>query len=60
MGKTIVLQAGAIAADARGECGICLIIVPTKVLVEQQVCNRVFLLFLSTKCKPFQAEVARK
>ncbi|KAJ7874113.1 P-loop containing nucleoside triphosphate hydrolase protein [Mycena leptocephala] len=36
MGKTVVLQTGAIAADARGECGICLIIVPTKVLVEQQ------------------------
>ncbi|KAJ7912849.1 hypothetical protein B0H13DRAFT_2659873 [Mycena leptocephala] len=36
MGKTAVLQAGAIAADTRGECGICLIIVPTKVLVEQQ------------------------
>ncbi|KAK6966698.1 P-loop containing nucleoside triphosphate hydrolase protein [Favolaschia claudopus] len=35
-GKTMVLQAGAIAADARGEKGICLIIVPTKVLVEQQ------------------------
>ncbi|KAJ7116292.1 P-loop containing nucleoside triphosphate hydrolase protein [Mycena filopes] len=36
MGKTVLLQAGAIAADARKECGICLIIVPTKVLVEQQ------------------------
>ncbi|KAJ7912855.1 P-loop containing nucleoside triphosphate hydrolase protein [Mycena leptocephala] len=36
MGKTVALQTGAIAADARGECGICLIIVPTKVLVEQQ------------------------
>ncbi|KAJ6628449.1 P-loop containing nucleoside triphosphate hydrolase protein [Mycena sp. CBHHK59/15] len=36
MGKTVILQAGAIAADARGECGICLVIVPTKVLVEQQ------------------------
>ncbi|KAK7000494.1 P-loop containing nucleoside triphosphate hydrolase protein [Favolaschia claudopus] len=35
-GKTMVLQAAAIAADARGENGICLIIVPTKVLVEQQ------------------------
>ncbi|KAJ6549418.1 P-loop containing nucleoside triphosphate hydrolase protein [Mycena vulgaris] len=36
MGKTVILQAGAIAASARGETGICLIIVPTKVLVEQQ------------------------
>ncbi|KAJ7790798.1 P-loop containing nucleoside triphosphate hydrolase protein [Mycena olivaceomarginata] len=36
MGKTVILQAGPIAADARGETGIGLIIVPTKVLVEQQ------------------------
>ncbi|KAF8150293.1 hypothetical protein K438DRAFT_1441838, partial [Mycena galopus ATCC 62051] len=36
-GKTVLLQAGTIAAAARGETGICLIIVPTKVLVEQQV-----------------------
>ncbi|KAF8193517.1 P-loop containing nucleoside triphosphate hydrolase protein [Mycena galopus ATCC 62051] len=36
MGKTVVLQAGPIAADARGETAIGLIIVPTKVLVEQQ------------------------
>ncbi|KAJ7759516.1 hypothetical protein B0H16DRAFT_1456795 [Mycena metata] len=36
-GKTVLLQAGAIVAHARGEIGICLIIVPTKVLVEQQV-----------------------
>ncbi|KAJ6479384.1 hypothetical protein DFH09DRAFT_807850, partial [Mycena vulgaris] len=36
MGKTVILQAGPIAADARGESGIGLIIVPTKVLVEQQ------------------------
>ncbi|KAJ7451710.1 P-loop containing nucleoside triphosphate hydrolase protein [Mycena galericulata] len=36
MGKTVVLQAGAIAARARGEKGIALMIVPTKVLVEQQ------------------------
>ncbi|KAJ7762181.1 hypothetical protein B0H16DRAFT_1455800 [Mycena metata] len=43
MGKTVLLQAGAIAADARGERGICLIIVPTKVLVEQQVCSMVSL-----------------
>jgi ERCC4-related helicase len=39
MGKTVILQAGPIAADARGETGIGLIIVPTKVLVEQQVRN---------------------
>ncbi|KAJ7085342.1 P-loop containing nucleoside triphosphate hydrolase protein [Mycena crocata] len=36
MGKTLILQAGAITADARGEKGIMLGIVPTKVLVEQQ------------------------
>jgi ERCC4-related helicase len=36
MGKTVLLQAGAIAAQARGEKGIALMIVPTKVLVEQQ------------------------
>ncbi|KAJ7689946.1 P-loop containing nucleoside triphosphate hydrolase protein, partial [Mycena rosella] len=36
MGKTVILQSGAIAAHARGEKGIALIIVPTKVLVEQQ------------------------
>ncbi|KAJ7183812.1 P-loop containing nucleoside triphosphate hydrolase protein [Mycena filopes] len=35
-GKTVVLMAGAIAADARGEKGIALFIVPTKILVEQQ------------------------
>ncbi|KAF7291508.1 Nucleoside triphosphate hydrolase protein [Mycena kentingensis (nom. inval.)] len=35
-GKTVVLQAPAIAAQARGESGIALMIVPTKVLVEQQ------------------------
>ncbi|KAJ7773883.1 hypothetical protein B0H16DRAFT_1362819, partial [Mycena metata] len=35
-GKTVLLQAGAIAAQARGEKGIALMIVPTKVLVEQQ------------------------
>jgi superfamily II DNA or RNA helicase len=39
MGKTVILQAGALAAHARGENAIALIIVPTKVLVEQQVCN---------------------
>ncbi|KAJ7228044.1 hypothetical protein C8J57DRAFT_1534620 [Mycena rebaudengoi] len=36
MGNTMVLQAGAILADARGEKGIALLIVPTKVLVGQQ------------------------
>ncbi|KAJ7245531.1 P-loop containing nucleoside triphosphate hydrolase protein [Mycena rebaudengoi] len=36
MGKTVILQAGALAAHARGENAIALIIVPTKVLVEQQ------------------------
>ncbi|KAK6966464.1 P-loop containing nucleoside triphosphate hydrolase protein, partial [Favolaschia claudopus] len=36
MGKTLVLQSGPIAAQARGEKGIALMIVPTKVLVEQQ------------------------
>ncbi|KAJ7195397.1 P-loop containing nucleoside triphosphate hydrolase protein [Mycena rebaudengoi] len=36
MGKTVVLQAGAILADARGEKGVAFLIVPTKVLVEQQ------------------------
>ncbi|KAK7058204.1 P-loop containing nucleoside triphosphate hydrolase protein, partial [Favolaschia claudopus] len=35
-GKTLVLQSGPIAAQARGEKGIALMIVPTKVLVEQQ------------------------
>ncbi|KAF8174654.1 hypothetical protein K438DRAFT_1609121, partial [Mycena galopus ATCC 62051] len=35
-GKTVLLQAGTIVAAARGETGICLIIIPTKVLVEQQ------------------------
>ncbi|KAJ7320908.1 P-loop containing nucleoside triphosphate hydrolase protein [Mycena albidolilacea] len=35
-GKTVVLMAGAIAADARREKGIALFIVPTKILVEQQ------------------------
>ncbi|KAJ6553781.1 hypothetical protein DFH09DRAFT_1085532 [Mycena vulgaris] len=37
MGKTVVLQSEAIAAQARGEKGIALMIVPTKVLVEQQL-----------------------
>ncbi|KAK7027150.1 P-loop containing nucleoside triphosphate hydrolase protein [Favolaschia claudopus] len=36
MGKTVVLMAGAMAASARSEKGIALLIVPTKVLVEQQ------------------------
>ncbi|KAJ7198688.1 hypothetical protein C8J57DRAFT_953089, partial [Mycena rebaudengoi] len=36
MGKTVVLQAGAILVDARGEKGVAFLIVPTKVLVEQQ------------------------
>ncbi|KAK7021543.1 hypothetical protein R3P38DRAFT_2533465 [Favolaschia claudopus] len=36
MGKTLVLQSGPIAAQARGEKGIALMIVPTKILVEQQ------------------------
>ncbi|KAJ6544426.1 P-loop containing nucleoside triphosphate hydrolase protein [Mycena capillaripes] len=36
MGKTLILQAGPMAAEARGEKGIALMIVPTKVLVEQQ------------------------
>ncbi|KAK7059355.1 P-loop containing nucleoside triphosphate hydrolase protein [Favolaschia claudopus] len=36
MGKTLALQSGPIAAQARGEKGIALMIVPTKVLVEQQ------------------------
>ncbi|KAJ6481318.1 P-loop containing nucleoside triphosphate hydrolase protein [Mycena vitilis] len=35
-GKTVIFQAGPIAAQARGEKGIALMIVPTKVLVEQQ------------------------
>ncbi|KAJ7278257.1 P-loop containing nucleoside triphosphate hydrolase protein [Mycena rebaudengoi] len=36
MGKTVILQAGALAAHAQGENAIALISVPTKVLVEQQ------------------------
>ena len=36
-GKTIVLHAPLIAAQARKEDGIALLIAPTKVLVEQQV-----------------------
>ncbi|KAK7013410.1 P-loop containing nucleoside triphosphate hydrolase, partial [Favolaschia claudopus] len=36
MGKTVVLMAGAMAASARSEKGIALLIVPTKALVEQQ------------------------
>ncbi|KAK6995702.1 P-loop containing nucleoside triphosphate hydrolase protein, partial [Favolaschia claudopus] len=36
MGKTVVLMAGALMANARGEKGVALLIVPTKVLVEQQ------------------------
>ncbi|KAJ7314641.1 hypothetical protein DFH08DRAFT_821302 [Mycena albidolilacea] len=39
-GKTVVLMAGAIAADARREKGITLLIVPTKILVEQQCVPR--------------------
>ncbi|KAJ6575863.1 hypothetical protein B0H10DRAFT_1963718 [Mycena sp. CBHHK59/15] len=36
MGKTVVLQSGAIAAQAWGEKGVALLIVPTKALVKQQ------------------------
>ena len=36
-GKTIILHAPLIAAQAQQENGIALLIVPTKVLVEQQV-----------------------
>ncbi|KAK7006571.1 hypothetical protein R3P38DRAFT_3366767 [Favolaschia claudopus] len=35
MGKTVVLMAGALMANARGEKGVALLIVPTKVLVER-------------------------
>lgn len=37
-GKTIVLHAPLIAAQARKEDGIAFLIAPTKVLVDQQVC----------------------
>jgi RecG-like helicase len=44
MGKTVVLQAGAILADARGEKGVAFLIVPTKVLVEQQASSACLIL----------------
>lgn len=36
-GKTVILHSGPLAAQARGEKGIALQIVPTKVLAEQHV-----------------------
>lgn len=39
MGKTTVLHAPLQAAQALGKIGIAFLIVPTKVLAEQQVCD---------------------
>lgn len=39
-GKTLIMQAPLVVADAMGQSGKAFIIIPTKILADQQVCRK--------------------